>query len=149
MSELRRPDEPADLLFLVLADGHRRGGADQRAERVFVLGGALDIRQVSDEVTCTAVLQRNAGIGDTLYLAVPPDWRLRVLPCREKGRPKMSTPEWEWERLPDGRLQVTPSLLATDTGFHTAGVWQCKYVEVALNGYTRFQAENPTINIHG
>jgi hypothetical protein len=41
-------------------------------------------------------------------------------------------PRWEY-RENDGKLIVTPSLLATDTGFHTDYQWECAY-EVKPDG---------------
>lgn len=105
---------------------------------------------MGDEVKCKAVLSKSPDttVNDLLYVAVPPDYRARILPCRPKGQPKRSAegrPEWEYTELPNGKLEVTPSLLCTDTQFHTDGVWTCDY-EVRPEGVgmlEHFEAINP------
>lgn len=99
---------------------------------------------MSDEVTCTAVLKRSVDPTrmDSLYLACPPDWKLRILDCRPKGLPRVGRPEWQYEKR-DGKLHLTPSLHCVDTGFHTAGAWSCAYVEVKKLAYEKFLKLNP------
>ena len=104
---------------------------------------------MGDLVSCKSVLAKNVDPSreDYLYLCVPPDWRMRIIPCRPKGEPRRTTSaEWEYEEK-DGRLHLTPSLLCTDTQFHTEYHWQTDY-EVkpdGVGGYDRFYAINPNI----
>lgn len=105
---------------------------------------------MGDEVKCKAVLSKSPDttVNDLLYVAVPPDYRARILPCRPKGEPKRSAagrPEWEYVQLPGGKLEVNPSMLATDTQFHTDNPWTCDY-ELRPEGVgmsEHFEAINP------
>jgi hypothetical protein len=104
---------------------------------------------MGDLVKCRAVLSKSRDkiANDLLYLAVPPDYRARILPCRPKGEPQRQEgrPEWEYVEKPRGKLEVNPSLLATDTGFHTDNPWTCDY-ELRLEGVgmsEHFEAINP------
>ena len=104
---------------------------------------------MSDVVRCTAVLQKSADPSrpDHLYLVLPPDFRPRILPCRPKGEARRGDrPEWEYVES-NGKLTVEPSLLATDTGFHTSFTWQCDYsikpCDAAMCDY--FDEINPTV----
>lgn len=104
---------------------------------------------MNNVVTCVAVLALavDRSRADSIYLAVPPDWHLRVLPCRPKGQPRKGDgPEWEYEEK-DGRLHLTPSMLATDTQFHTDYHWSCAYIvkPEGVEGYDFFYSQNPTI----
>lgn len=103
---------------------------------------------MGDLVQCKAVLSKSPekSANDLLYLAVPPDYRARILPCRPKGEPRRTEgrPEWEYEER-DGKLHVRPSMLATDTNFHTDYDWVCDY-EVRPEGVgmsEHFEAINP------
>lgn len=105
---------------------------------------------MSDTVTCKCVLSKNdpARGADSLFLVCPPDFRPRILPCRPVGTPQRGErPEWQYEERESGRLRVCPSLLATDTGFHTDYNWVCDY-EICPEGieqYQHFYAINPKI----
>lgn len=108
-----------------------------------------------DQVTCVAVLKlaKEPGANDSLFIAVEPDWKLRILPCRLKGEKRRRSdggPEWEYKVIrPDfnlpGELEVDPSVLCSDTEFHTGNPWRCKYVTAKGAAYKRFYKENPTI----
>lgn len=101
---------------------------------------------MGDLVACKAVLVRNVdrSRGDHLYLAVPPDNHLRIIPCAPKGL-KTDERQWEYEEI-DGRLHLTPSLLATDTGFHTDYNWSCDFVSIDDDsGYRKFFELNETL----
>lgn len=105
---------------------------------------------MGDLVTCKCVLVKRDS-GDTLYLVVPPCFNLRMIPCVTKGSKNgdcdslpASRPAWEYEEK-DGKLHLAPSLLATDTGFHTDYNWSCDY-EVCpegSEGYEYFNSLNP------
>jgi hypothetical protein len=100
---------------------------------------------MADTVDCKCVLKIGREGADLLYLVAKPDFNLRILPCRPKGQTQREKrPEWEYEEK-DGRLHVTPSLLATDTGFHTAFNWSCDYVACpdGVGGYDHFYSINP------
>lgn len=102
---------------------------------------------MGDLVECKCVLRKVAPEGaDRLYLAVPPDLHLRIIPCRPKGTPKRGNgAEWEYEEK-DGRLHLTPSLRCLDTGFHTDYNWHCAYEVCAEgDGYDRFYEFNPEL----
>lgn len=102
---------------------------------------------MSDTVTCTAVLSRNSDTKHgSLFLACSPDWKMRIIPVVPLGqRVPDVKPQWEYEER-GGRLHLFPSLLCTDTGFHTGYNWDCAFVETSDGGaYERFWKENPTI----
>lgn len=112
---------------------------------------------MSDEVSCVCVLKLARDDGpDSLLLAVPPDWKLRILSCRPKGTPRRGggAPEWEYRvvrepfNLP-GELELDPSMLCSDhpaaSAFHTGNPWRCKYVVAEGAAYRRFEAENKRI----
>lgn len=111
---------------------------------------------MSDEVACICVLKRSVKGPDSLFLAVPPDLKLRILPCRPKGTPRRETgsPEWEYRVIREpfnlpGVLELDPSMLCSDhpaeTAFHTGNPWTCKYVVAEGSAYRRFYAENKMI----
>lgn len=106
---------------------------------------------MSAVVKCKAVLSKSIDgrSADRLFVAVPPDYRPRILPCRPKGTlQREQRPEWEYEERPSGKLRVSPSLLATDTGFHTGNPWDCDY-EVCPHDASQFDvfyAINPEIS---
>lgn len=55
------------------------------------------------------------------------------IPCSEASAPKPDRPYpvWTFRRLPEGRLEVRPSLWDKGFGFHNAGRWEVRYVEVS------------------
>lgn len=99
---------------------------------------------MGDLVTCKTVLKRSPDdhLSDRLYLAVPPDNELLAIPCWPKGTPQRGPLEYEET---DGRLQVTPSVFASDTGFHTDNPWSCDYelCPPHVQAYDHFYALNP------
>jgi hypothetical protein len=104
---------------------------------------------MGDIVTCSCVLNTHNNGKESLYLAVRPDFGLRIISLRKKGEPKQEErrPEWEYEEK-DGKLHLTPSLHCTDTGFHTDYNWSCDYERLTANsGYEKFIEMNPGIAI--
>lgn len=104
---------------------------------------------MGDIVHCRCVLKLNVDRtrDDSLFLCVPPDWKARIIPCRPKGQTRRTNgPEWEYEEK-DGRLHLTPSLLCTDTKFHTDFNWNVEYEICPANTsfYDHFYAINPGI----
>jgi hypothetical protein len=103
---------------------------------------------MGDVVKCRAALSRATDDrrADHLFLVLP-DLRPRILACRPKGTPQREErPEWEYEER-DGQLHLTPSLLATDTGFHTDYHWSCAF-DLCPDGvgmYEHFYAINQDI----
>jgi hypothetical protein len=105
---------------------------------------------MGDVVQCKAVLSKSPdkSVNDLLYVAVPPDYRARILPCRPRAEPRRAPggrPEWNYFERPDGKLEVSPSMLCTDTQFHTDNPWICDY-EVRPEGVgmsEHFEAINP------
>lgn len=87
---------------------------------------------MSDIVTCKAVLSRSVDPTrpDYLHLVTAPN-DYRAIPCKPKGRQlaaKYGRPSWQYEER-GGRLHITPSLLCTNSGFHTAGNWDVAFAE--------------------
>lgn len=103
---------------------------------------------MGDLVTCRCVLNTHNNGKEALYLAVRPDFGLRIIPVRPKGTPKTEwRSEWEYEEK-DGRLHLTPSLLCTDTQFHTDYNWSCDFERLTANsGYEKFIELNPEIKL--
>lgn len=87
---------------------------------------------MGDVITRKCVLDLAADRTRSDYLAIilSPDGYsdFRYIPCRPKGEPRKAggAPEWEYE-IRDGRLHLTPSLLCTDTGFHTDFNWSVAF----------------------
>jgi hypothetical protein len=105
---------------------------------------------MSDVVHCKCLLKKmSATLGvDLLYLVCPPDFNLRIIPCRPKGEAQRQEkrPEWQYQEI-GGRLNLQPSLRCLDTQFHTAFDWSVDY-EVCPDGvsaYNRFFALNPSV----
>ncbi len=48
-------------------------------------------------------------------------------------KPERSYPVWTFCRRPRARLEVWPSLWDKGTGFHNAGRWEVRYVEVSAS----------------
>jgi hypothetical protein len=101
---------------------------------------------MGDEVTCKCVLGRYTTGGEYLMLVCSPDFHFRIIPLRPKGDGRTQTPEWEYEER-DGRLHLTPSLLCTDTGFHTGYNWSADFERAAdgVDCMERFYELNPDI----
>ncbi len=57
------------------------------------------------------------------------------IPCCEgaASKPARPYPVWMFRRRPRPRLEVWPSLWDKGTGFHNAGRWEVRYVEVSAS----------------
>jgi len=57
------------------------------------------------------------------------------IPCCESAAPKPARPYpvWTFRRRPGSRLEVWPSLWDKGRGFHNAGRWEVRYVEVSAS----------------
>ena len=107
---------------------------------------------MGDVITCTAVLVRSnspepADRCDLLYLDCFDGKGLRVIPCSPAGADGdkvTDRPLWRYEER-DGRLHLTPSLHATDSGFHTDYHWSCAFEQCPqeVGGYQHFKSINP------
>ena len=98
---------------------------------------------MGDIVTCTAILakSKDSTKPDRLWVSCPTPEYLRILNCRPSGTPvRGERPEYE-ER--DGRLHLQPSLLCSDTGFHTEYNWSVAYAQPESDQYDRFFELNP------
>jgi hypothetical protein len=101
---------------------------------------------MADIVTSICVLV-TAKEGEFLYLALPKDGQLVVIPVRPAGKtPKTREPEWSYVEE-DGKLYLTPSLYIQDHNFHTAAQWVVLYERFipteALSAYEKFEELNP------
>ena len=104
---------------------------------------------MGDTVTCMAVLQKSVDPdrNGSLYLVTGPEG-LRILPCHPEGRARHGNDaQWNY-REDDETLHVHPSLLATDTGFHTDYNWTCQFKECppGESAYDLFMQLNPGVN---
>jgi len=110
---------------------------------------------MGDVIRCKVVLVRGGyeapgGKCDALAFVLPRpsgrnDWHW--IACHEKGKATAIThPEWECE-VRGKRLHLTPSLLDTITGFHTAFNWDVEFVvkPEGVGAHEYFFAINPEV----
>lgn len=110
--------------------------------------GEVATHAMSDQVTCVCVLTRSVDPTRSSHLTLMcNDLAMRTLTCRLVGQPRgTGGPEWEYEER-GGKLHIHPSLLCSDTGFHTAYNWVCDYVvrPDGVDSADHFFAVNPSI----
>lgn len=111
---------------------------------------------MGDIITCKCVLvlppahePQRAG---RLYLVAADGKGLRIISAAPAGGDATypgDSPIWRYE-IRDGRMHLTPSLLCTDSGFHTDYNWSCDFETCPpeVSGYDRFKALNPGVFVH-
>ena len=84
---------------------------------------------MGDIVTCKGLLVKSPDPSrpGQLWVACPKPDDIRMLPVRPLGEAqKGERPEWQYSER-GGRLHIQPSLLCTDSGFHTDFNWDIAY----------------------